>query len=296
MKTDLLLAQYLYQTKTLTLPGIGTFSLDPAVAVSTDPEKQKAPIEGITFINKFSHVLDPELIRFFHVNTGKMMPLAQSDLESYISLGKQFLNIGKPLFIEGIGTLVKMSNGNFDFSPGEFVTQRIEDAREPSRKSEFQETARIQADGDGGRRILLAVIAIGTLVIIGWGAWYLYRQNTRVPAPQESVVVAQPAAPPRDTVKSYAPDSNLLTASRPNIDSPTAGTTFDFVLETSNKARALKRFAQLKSYFIPVKMTTTDSVSYRLFMELPASAADTARIADSLTRLYARRVKVAPHE
>jgi hypothetical protein len=226
-----------------------------------------------------------------------MMPLAQSDLESYLSLGKQFLNIGKPLFIEGIGTLVKMSNGNFDFSPGEFVTQRIEDAREPSRKSEFQETARIQPDGDGGRRILLSALVVGTLVIIGWGAWYLYRQNTRVPVPQESAVVASPIATTKDTVKTYAPDSTLVPASSANTDtaSGAAPGSFDFVLETSNRARALKRFAQLKSYFIPVKMSTADSTSFRIFMELPATAADTSRIADSLTRLYARRVRAVPH-
>ncbi|MFN8244987.1 MAG: hypothetical protein U0T56_01200 [Ferruginibacter sp.] len=42
--------------------------------------------------------------------TRKIKPLATSDLESFTMLGKQFMNIGKPLILEGLGTPFETSS------------------------------------------------------------------------------------------------------------------------------------------------------------------------------------------
>ena len=96
MKIDQLITQFLYQTKRVSLPGIGTFTTDGST---------------VRFENKSDAQISKELIEFVKTNTGKMQSLAESDLESFIMLNQQFLNIGKTLYLDGIGTLVKAKDG-----------------------------------------------------------------------------------------------------------------------------------------------------------------------------------------
>lgn len=127
LKFDTLLATYLYQKKKLDLPGIGTFEVDNPVYVDDENEKQKPPIENITFHNATITKADDDLIKFIGVQTGKMKPLAISDLESFLTLGKQFLYMGKPFYLEGIGTLHLTKDGRFQFIPGESITIKLDD-------------------------------------------------------------------------------------------------------------------------------------------------------------------------
>jgi hypothetical protein len=64
LKVDNLLAQYLYQYKSLSLPGIGVFTLDKNAVFQEDSNKIKVPIEGITFNNKINTKMDDSLIDF----------------------------------------------------------------------------------------------------------------------------------------------------------------------------------------------------------------------------------------
>jgi hypothetical protein len=57
------------------------------------------------------------------------------------------------------------------------------------------------------------------------------------------------------------------------------------VIEVAGKKRAFYRYYKLKQD-LPIKMSTTDSTTFKLYLVLPATAADTARIADSLTSRY----------
>lgn len=295
MKLDHLLSQFLYQHKRLVLPGIGTFTLDPSVVVPAE-DKYRTPANGIQFSNKSAREFDQELVKYIHTHTGKMMPLAQSDLESYISLGHQFLNIGKPLFIEGIGTLVKVNSGLFEFLPGEFVTQKLEDARDPNRRSAFDDETKHEPEPNGMRNVLIAATIIGTLVLVAWGAWYLYQKNISTSeSPAEQQVIADTiVSVPTDTtaIQAYAPDSSLLKKDSNVATSSLAPGTYKFVLETAGKKRALRRYAQLKDIGNKIKMETADSISFKLYFELPAYPADTSRIRDSLSRFYQNKVRV----
>ena len=50
-----------------------------------------------------------------------MKSLALADLESRMELAKQFLNLGKPYTFEGLGTLIRRSTGEVEFSQAFFV-------------------------------------------------------------------------------------------------------------------------------------------------------------------------------
>ena len=295
MKLDHLLSQFLYQHKQLVLPGIGTFTLDPSVVVPADSDKYRTPANGIHFSNKSTPNFDVELVKYIHTHTGKMMPLAQSDLESYISLGHQFLNIGKPLFIEGIGTLVKVNSGLFEFLPGEFVTQKLEDNRDSNRRSAFDDETKHEPESNGMRNIFVAAAIIGTLALVAWGAWYLYQKNISAPVgPVEQQVVADSIVtvpPDSSAVQAYAPDSSLLRKDSLLATSAAPGV-YKFVLETANKKRALRRYAQLKEFENKIQMETTDSISFKLYFQLMAFPSDTTRIRDSLSRYYQNKVRV----
>ena len=76
---------------------------------------------AVQFQNANIAAADKELISFICENTGKIRPLAISDLDSYLHLGTEMLNIGKPFYLEGIGTITKNKSGKFDFSPGEYT-------------------------------------------------------------------------------------------------------------------------------------------------------------------------------
>jgi len=133
LKLPLLLSQFLYQTKKLDLPGIGTFTMDPAAVIPEVSDRNlQAPVSGISFKNTTVVNPDDALIQFIKEHTGKMKPLAAADLDFFLTTGKQLLNIGKPFFLDGIGTLIMINNSKLTFTPGEFSSHRLDDA--PSEK------------------------------------------------------------------------------------------------------------------------------------------------------------------
>jgi len=124
LKLAALLAEYLYQQKKLDLAGIGTFSINPSRQINSDAQH---PSAGISFEHNASVKDDDELIGYISAQTGKMKTLASSDLSSYIELGLQFLHIGKPLQIEGIGTLVKTKDGGLDFTADHLIVSKVKE-------------------------------------------------------------------------------------------------------------------------------------------------------------------------
>lgn len=292
LKLDQLIPQFLYQTKRLSLPGIGTFTTDGS---------------AVQFDNKSDVQVSNDLVEFVKTHTGKMHSLALSDLESYIMLNKQFLNIGKALYIEGIGTLVKSREGSYEFTPGVMVTERLEEIPVENRKqSVFTDDARYAPQSGDTRKWMIGLGVLLTLAIVVWGGWRL-SQNTSGDEEMQQVALPADSIPARtDTSAANRYDS----LRRATIDSlPASGAVqggstvpsytgaannWKFVIEqTPNKNRALKRFNQLKEIGKDIRLETTDSTSFKLYFILPATPADTTRMKDSLRRFYlSRRVSV----
>ena len=69
-------------------------------------------VQHIKFTQQPVAAADDTFIDFIRTETGKIRPLAISDLESYLADGKILLNIGKPFQLEGIGSLIKQEMAN----------------------------------------------------------------------------------------------------------------------------------------------------------------------------------------
>jgi nucleoid DNA-binding protein len=119
------LADYLTANKKLSIQGIGNFLLD--TSYNPDPDnKSKTDVVGtITFESNTAAKTDDGLIEYISKQTGKMKTLAASDLESQLEIVHQFLNIGKAYALEGIGTISKSQDGNYTFTQGIALPERI---------------------------------------------------------------------------------------------------------------------------------------------------------------------------
>lgn len=127
MKLSALFAKFLYQHKELKLPGIGIFSLDPSLPVPDIADKNFSDfLKHIRYRQVPVTAADDDFINFIRTETGKIRPLAESDLDSFLSDGKILLNIGKPFHFEGIGYLQKNKEGTYEFTAGEPMLQRLE--------------------------------------------------------------------------------------------------------------------------------------------------------------------------
>jgi hypothetical protein len=146
-----------------------------------------------------------------------------------------------------------------------------------------------------------------TLALIGWGGYYLYSKNTNdttavlqtenkpVAGPDSTAAAMTTAIPdssgqkPDSMGKSIKKDSTAVKTD--SSVTPSGG--YKFIFETTNrKARALKRYEQLKdvtilkNYHNKVGLETTDSISFKLYTIVPCAATDTSRVKDQLNAWY----------
>lgn len=295
LKLSALFGKYLYQNKTLSLPGLGVFTLDPSAAIPESTDKNFHEIyQYITFRQQPVLKPDEELIDFIRTHTGKIRPLAVSDLESYLSDGKILLNIGKPFYFEGIGTLQKNRQGTYDFIPGLPLVDRLSIQQEEISAEDAQqrfapEPVRNNSSGNSNslKAVLVVLAILLGLVAIVWGGYLLYNSgnsNTDTSAIGDSTVVISPDA---NTVNPL--DSTSVKADSLMNLSPIRRTdSVRYVIETTfKKARALKRYNQLKLNGQDIRMRVNgDSTSFELYFAFPAGSGDSTRIKDSLRRFY----------
>lgn len=303
MKVAHLLARFLYNNKRLALAGIGNFTLDENAVIQIDVKQQKVPVlEGIQFQNDTTVKEDADLIAFISAETGKMKALASADLDSYLALAKQFLNIGKPFLLEGIGTLVKAQTGVFEFSPGTVLVEKMSSSPSAAKESNFLQPAEESFTGyeneyakkSGGNPALKKILT-GALIIAGlgaavWGGYAIYKNSQSNDAAAVTPTTADTnAVKDTSTVNINKPDSIIQTTTQAPVSA--AGGSYKFVIEETGKLRAATRFAFLKRIGTPIQLETKDSVVFKLFYILPANPADTARMCDSLTRNYTPKGK-----
>jgi len=325
LKLSQLLSQFLYQTKKLDLPGIGSFTLDPTAVIPEESDRiGQVQASGIQFRNANIPTPDDSLITFIKEHTGKMKPLAAADLDFFLTTGKQLLNIGKPFYLEGIGTLIQNKEGKLDFTPGEYMVMRVDEPATDRKTSNFNEPPREHEDKNtNARQGLLLLGLFLALVIIAWGGYYLYKRNTYVETEKPVAVVLDTPRTKTDTTTGNisatadsgrkAPSAETAavaggakpggTAATGAITPPGTGTVtqppapgsilYRFViLETTNKNHALRRYNQLLGYQLNIKMDQKDSAYFKLFFPISAVVGDTTHIKDSLADVYAAHVRI----
>ena len=314
MKLAPLLAQYLYSTKRLDLRGIGSFLLDPSVNIDPEPGKQQKPAvaEGITFESNPATKESAELISYISAQSGKMKALAAADLDSFLELAQQFLNIGKPFMLEGIGSIVKIRSGQYEFTPGTLLTEKLKDL--PAKEKTNAPTAANEESFNNynpmiaprpapakWRKPVLAFLIVAGVGLAVWGGYTISKRfadkNNTVVAAAADTNSPQTVIVPETTI--VPPDSIPVQATQAPLQAPPPVTTaalpageYKYVLETANRKRAFERYNKLKTYEWNVNMETKDSVVFKLYLVLPTLVQDTARVRDSLSVVNGRKVYI----
>ncbi len=287
MKIEQLLVQHFYNCRQVTLQGMGTFTLSPDFVMPKENDKDAdIPDNAISFQYNPKATEDAGLIDFIVEQTRKMRALAAADLDSYLALGKQFLNIGKPFKVEGMGMLVKNQQGALEFTKGlgflskmETSPAALKEKREPAEISFASESKSTGSNNKKGIMIAALVIGIG---LIGTTVWYfLTRKNNDT----ELIHVATPAN--TDTIKTIVPVTDTTTKTTALAIPANDGYTFKVVfMVTADSAAAASRMNVLTARQHKIIMYKQDSLSYKLAEPFMLPLSDTTRIKDSLNKYY----------
>ncbi len=289
MKTEQLIVQYLYRNKKVILQDIGIFNIAAEINIPEESEKDIVlPVDAIQFVYDPKAPVDDGLVAFIMESTRKIKPLAYSDLESFIILNKQFLNIGKPLIFEGMGTLQKTQVGDYAFTQA--TTSHVTTEEKPKlitekEKEKISFATPQKETGNGSNKIILWIL-LG-IVIITTVAGGLYFYNRTIPlstqTPAENSVIDTLPQIKSDTsfvVKNAVNNSNMA---KPFSDS---NTFYIVIKEFTNFVSADKSFKKLTDYGNNLVLTTKDSVNFKLRMPFIKSLTDTLRIKDSLSKFF----------
>jgi hypothetical protein len=295
VKIEQALVLYLLKHKEISLQGIGTFKIDAAVPENSDGDKPFViPPEAISFNYDPKTGENDDLIDFIVITTKKIKPLASADLDSFLTLGRQFLNIGKPFTIQNLGTLDKLNDGTLEFKPGPLVQRveapkaKIEDEGAEQHEENLFNDYQKASPGNGGRTILISFI-IAILALGAWAAWhFLFKKNDT-----EQVNTTENIVPIDDTTGTAQKNDSMATVQRLtdslNNMKKNAADSFTFkvvVRETTNKQVALARLAKLKSLGREVIMYTNDSVTYKIAHPFMLPLSDTTKVLDSLNKYF----------
>ncbi|CAN5807261.1 hypothetical protein BH11BAC4_BH11BAC4_16810 [soil metagenome] len=290
MKIEQLIGQHLYNSKKVSLQDIGTFILSPEAALSMESDKESnMPENAVRFEVNKKATQDEELINFIVAQTRKIKPLATSDLESYSILAKQFLNIGKPFPIDGLGVLLKNQAGDYEFTQGSHVNAKL-DAAPALLKEKANEEISFSTKGKApaaGNKKWMIIAGLFFIVAISAALYYFLKKGNK-DANLEKIVPDTTASiiPVKDTaVKPVQPvkDTTAAIAVMPTADS----IAFNIVIrEYSDKATAEKMLAKFSSFGHKLVVHSTDSTHYQIAMPFINPATDSLRARDSLKILF----------
>jgi uncharacterized protein (UPF0333 family) len=294
MKTEQLIVQYLYSNKKVTLQDIGVFNITSEIHIPEDSDKDIVlPADTIQFAYDPKAPVDDGLVAFIMESTRKIKPLAYSDLESFIILNKQFLNIGKPLVFEGIGTLQKTQAGDYAFTQAtssHVTTEEMPKLITEKIKEKVSFATPQKEKNTGNNKVALWGLLGLFILIIAVAAFFILNKNDSSSATvmAENTAVDTLPAGKIDTVVNPTPDTKPL-ATAPLTDS---NTFYIVIKEFTNFALADKSLKKLTSYGNNVVLTTKDSLNYKLRMPFMKPITDTLRVKDSLSKFFQAKAYV----
>ena len=312
LKIPQLLLHYLLQNQSLSLQGIGRINLNAQSGTSLDEKGEMIIIPGSISFEHDPHALpDARFAEFICKETGKMKPLAESDIDSYIQSGHQLLIISKPFLLEHIGVLRKNKLNEIEFTQGEMQVEKEEHrTRKKSGGSKNEETIFSDASyatptlqrSRGSQWVTLIILLLLGIGLLGWVSWYFYNRSAysdqirigsfrKIDSPEDSIKILS-----QSTVKDTILTSAVVSDSTGNsaVDSSLSAT-FHVVLLVANKEKAQRRYDSLVKWGHRVVLTTEDSVLYKISMPIHAPLSDTTHYKDSLSVFFGRRSTIEIH-
>lgn len=287
MKIEQLLVQHFYNTKEVTLQGMGTFTLSPDFVMPMEKDKDaEMPDNAISFQYNSRATEDEALIHFIVQQTRKMKSLASADLDSYLMLGKQFLNIGKPFQIDGLGMLAKNQQGEYEFKQGHSFNAKLESIqttlKEKREDPEISFASESKSSSGSKKGLIITALVIG-IGLIGTATWYFLLRNNNPEKQSENVQTIMAS----DTAKTVTVIRDTLPVIKSDSTFAKHDDHFNVVfMVTNNLAAATYRMNTLTTRGHKIVMYTKDSVLYKLAEPFSLPLSDTTKIKDSLNNFY----------
>jgi len=302
LKIEQLLVQHLYDKKQVALQGIGIFKSRPDISFPVEGDKDIAiPPDVFSFEFNLKTTEDDDLVTYIVQQTGKIKPLASSDLESYALLAKQFLNLGKPFKIPGVGTVLKSQKGEYEFMPGQYINPKIEAVFKPltERKEDEVSFERENVVNNKSRNLLI-ISAVLVVLFAGLGLYYFFAVKNNEAKPQEQVINIQKSSGIKDTsevngnnkVAAALPITNTTNNGTVNLIKPAQKDTanFSIVLKDYTTKKAVEiAYDKLIKWGHNVAIIRADSFSYKLVVPFASPLSDTLRAKDSLRKFFGGR-------
>lgn len=286
MTIEQAIVQYLYKTKTLSLQNIGNFSIPDDVVIPYDNENETTlPDNAIDFKYNSHAKQDDELVSFIVDNTKKIRSLAESDLESYIALNKQFINLGKSHNIPGLGTIQKAQDGTYTFtqaSSSHVVAKEVPKVIKEKAKQDIDFSSP-KNDTGNSNVIKFAIMAlIGALLLggIGYGGYWVY-QNYKANT-MDSAASKNTTSNNRIKNDSNTTLKDTSIKAKPQNAIPDTNSFYIVIKEFNNKPEAEKRMQKLNEYGNHFVVTSKDSITYKLKLPFKLALTDTLRVKDSI--------------
>jgi len=297
MKIEQLIVQHLYNNKKVTLQDIGTFMLTGDLQMQLENDKEfSMPENAVSFeVNKRAQQ-DEELVNFIVTQTRKIKPLASSDLESYTLLAKQFLNIGKPFPIEGLGVLLKNQSGEYEFTQGTHINAKLDAApallkEKAVEEINFSTTSKEPAPGNKKWLLMLLILFV---IAAGAALFYFLRKDNKDNNLEKVVQnTTDTIQVKKDTVVKNIPATpDTVAITIPKTDS----SSFKIVIrEYTDRATAEKILAKFTSFGHKLIVYANDSSSFKIAMPFTRPFSDTLRAKDSLKILFGGKPYLEKH-
>jgi len=288
---DLIIREYLEEQKSVSFEKIGSL----VFAGKNTPDDLPLPPGSLQFTYNKKAVTSPELIDFIARRLSKNRGLIQSDLESYIELMRQFINIGKPYEMESIGVFKLAKTNEYEFTPLDLTFKKEEQKNIKKQQPGNNSQVVVKRRTNRSALMLLAMlIVLAVLGVITWGIYNLFIAGSSKPDATDTLIEKNALTQPVDTgtvTNNVMPKDTMAGIKNDTMN-------YKFIYETTSSAmRAYTRTNQLKKFGNPAALDSiaTDTAKvYQLYFKMRLYYADTARIRDSLQKHLQRSIKIVP--
>jgi len=313
MKVEPLIVSYLELNKKVAIESIGHFVFDGRTKTESSESEYEYPFEdgSVTFYCDKNEKSDSGLIDFIIQESGKIRPLATSDLESFSMLGKQFLNIGKPMIIRGLGYLINNQDGTYSFLQGEYIPEKTEVAL-PQSKSKSKENSSennkssidfssSKKKSESSKKWLPIAIIILLLSMTGAVVYYFIQKEEEPlvevvePTPViDSPQKQKPVVATDTSVNNINVDATTMPALKDTVQISAPNEFYVIVRTYTDLPSAQRGFSRLNvlPFARQIKLITSDSVRYRIALPVKGALTDSTHIRDSVRMLFGKSAYV----
>ena len=269
-------SQFLLRNKYCYLHGIGSLKLVTVFdkdANTTNYQVQLLPGGSI----------DDLFANFVATSEQVSISKAANAIREYNTEIRSQLDENQNVIIPSIGYLTKLdkhiifvTDNNFSYQPSENASLKYANNRSIAETKQIvEETTFVPQKAIVNWSKIILFIAL--LIVVGIAIYFIATQSKNISATQD-----EPIANTTTEIVAPAIDTAVV-----QPDTLVANTEYKFLIKTySTLGAAVKRYQQLLSYGNKVGLQTSDSISYQLYISMPASELDTTQAKDSLRVIF----------